>query len=104
MQLEIVKLLSRCGWIFNQVRLILIFFSLSFKDWFAVNLSKNDEWRRLFAVTWWQWHWRNKTLFEDGFEVVDKPSYVIRKYVWELENLNLAGNLLRKSYVIKEIK
>lgn len=38
------------------------------KQWVLANPKKGGNWARIFSVTcWWQWHWRNKMFFEEGF-------------------------------------
>lgn len=44
------------------------FFRTDFGEWLRTNLGEDNNWAVTFAVTcWWQWHWRNKTLFEEDF-------------------------------------
>lgn len=79
------------------------FFSLQCNEWVERNLCRGDPWARIFAVTiWWQWHWRNKMLFEEGFEFPNRAYLIIKKYVGELENLvGCYGSLCRRRKTVE---
>ncbi|GAU44778.1 hypothetical protein TSUD_27470 [Trifolium subterraneum] len=84
----------------------------SFMDWIFDNLNegaggKNQEWQTIFMVICWQlWMWRNKTIFEDAFNLPINPTQVIVKMSQEIDscmktnltvNLSGCGGLLRDS-------
>lgn len=79
------------------------FFRTQLSDWIAGNLNKGEEWARIFAVTcWWQWYWRNKLLFQEGFVEPRCPDFIIRKYVEEIETSSgKDGPLGRKKKIVE---
>ncbi|CAJ2637065.1 unnamed protein product [Trifolium pratense] len=62
------------------------FFSLSCRDWIFKNITNNFHgthdlnWTSTFMVACWNlWNWRNKEIFEEGFQRPTDPTYVILK-------------------------
>lgn len=60
------------------------FYFLPCRDWTAYNLtedftdSNKDHYISIFMISCWHlWNWRNKTLFEEGFQLHDNPTGTI---------------------------
>jgi ribonuclease HI len=67
------------------------FFSLNCRDWIFNNLdikmtgANKNEWQNIFMVTCWHlWTWRNKRIFEEGFQRPNTPIQVILKMAMEI--------------------
>jgi ribonuclease HI len=78
------------------------------RDWVFKNLSKRSigvsefRWQTTFMTTCWHlWTWRNKTIFEEGFQRPDNPTYVIQNFIKAIEEV--AQDRVQKNPHHKEI-
>jgi len=58
------------------------------RDWVFKNLSKRSIrvsefwWQTTFmTICWHLWTWRNKAIFQEGFQRPDNPTYVIQNFI-----------------------
>jgi ribonuclease HI len=65
------------------------------REWVFKNLGKrwngviNSRWQTTFMTTCWHlWTWRNKAIFEEGFQRPDNPTYVIQKFIMSIEEVS----------------
>ena len=78
------------------------------RDWVLKNLSKRSirvyefRWQTTFMTTCWHlWTWRNKAIFEEGFQRPNNPTYVIQSFIRTIEEV--AEDHLQKNPHHKEI-
>ena len=72
------------------------FFSfVNCREWVFENLGKrwnrviNSRWQTTFmTICWHLWTWRNKTIFEEGFQRPDNPTFVIQKFIMSIEEVS----------------